>query len=139
MKRPYLPLPAVQAATTKILTPRTDKILLTHEYFDPQKLPARYGNIKGTLSIFILEAGYTINRMGESRHSSHAECLKIVTVWTESNSMKFDESKNRLSPLLFISPVIFNYILFVAIAIGSRAHMASYSAQPPLCSLPPIR
>ncbi len=41
MKRPYLPLPVVQAATTKIKT--TLNIAKLYKYFDPRKLPAIYG------------------------------------------------------------------------------------------------
>ncbi len=49
MKWLYLPLPAVQTATTNWL------ILLKHEYFDPRKLPAiRYFPLK-VLNAFLLE------------------------------------------------------------------------------------
>ena len=46
MKRPCLPLPAVQAATTKILpTKSLNNLLLNHKYFVSRKLPAiRYIN-----------------------------------------------------------------------------------------------
>ena len=52
MKRPCLPLPAVQAATTNIKTTKW-LILLNHEYFDPRKLPAIRYQAPPLTSVFV--------------------------------------------------------------------------------------
>ncbi len=89
MKRPYLPLPAVQ--TTNWL------ILLNHEYFDPQKLPAiryaihNYAHMFGFLH-FILILSVTVwsggaeelrvsSRDEEIRATQHVEQVHIA--WGE--------------------------------------------------------